>query len=155
MKKKFLFSIQSQSDIITNSSTEVFILNNENNAVEELMNEVLSNCKHWVTFFKTEEDVKKFLLDNFNPYDDGLEMLDEILDFNPLLHLNSQWEFDPIQMERYGFTNKKIVDFFFEPYKELVGKAVLSFDDDCGVPDEIWNFVDAVRTNRLVEHFSR
>ena len=62
MKKKILFDIQSQSDIITNSSTEVFILNNENGAIEELMNELLPSCKHWVDVFKTEEDVKEYLL---------------------------------------------------------------------------------------------
>ena len=68
MKKKILFDIQSQSDIITNSSTEVFILNNENGAIEELMNELLPSCKHWVDVFKTEEDVKEYLLENFNDY---------------------------------------------------------------------------------------
>ena len=155
MKKKFLLNIQSQSDIITNSSTEVFILNNENSAVEELMNELLKTCKHWVKVLKTEEDVKQYLLDNFDAYGDGLEEIDDMLDFNPLLHLNDHWTFDPAKMEEYGFTREKLVDFFFEPYKKLVGKAILSFADDCGVPDEIWYFTDAVRTNKLVEHFSR
>ena len=77
------------------------------------------------------------------------------MEFNPLLAINDAWSFDPVLMKKYGFTAEKIVDFFFEPYKELVGKAMLSFADDCGVPDEIWNFTDIARKNNLVEGFWR
>ena len=155
MAKKILFDIQSQSDIITNSSTEVFLLSNENGALEELIKTFLPRCNHWVKVFNTEEDVKKFLIEHFNPYDEDISSLSECLEFNPLLTINDSWNFDPVLMEKYGFTAEKIVDFFFEPYKELVGKAMLSFADDCGVPDEIWNFTDIARKNNLVEGFWR
>lgn len=156
MKKKILFDIQSQSDIITNSSTEVFILNNENGAIEELMNELLPYCKHWVDVFNTEEDIKEYLLKNFNDYYcEELHDLSEVVDFNPLASLSDSWNFDPVKMEKYGFTKEKLVDFFFEPYRELIGKAMISFADDCGVPDEIWNFTDAARKNKLVLGFFR
>lgn len=155
MAQKILFDIQSQSDIITNSSTEVFLLSNENGAVEELIKTFLPNCHNWVVVFHTEEDVKKYLLEHFNPYDEEISSLSECLEFNPLLAINDSWNFDPVQMEKYGFTPEKVVDFFFEPYKKLVGKAMLSFADDCGVPDEIWEFTDMVRQKKIVEGFWR
>lgn len=155
MIKKILFEIQSQSDIITNSSTEVFLLSNENGAVEELITAFLPNYHHWVTVFRTEEDVKKFLVEHFNSYDEEINSLSECLEFNPLLTINDAWNFDPVLMEKYGFTPEKVVDFFFEPYRELVGKAMLSFEDDCGVPEEIWTFVHMVRQKKIVEGFWR
>lgn len=155
MKRKILINIQSQSDIITNSSTEVFILNNENSAVEELIKELLPRCADWVRLFQTEDDVKKYLLENFDSYSTELEDLGEFLDFNPLSPLTDSWNFAPDKMEQYGFTKEKLIDFFFEPYRELIGKAILSFADDCGVPDEIWNFTHAMEKNKLVLEFFR
>lgn len=155
MIKKILFDIQSQSDIITNSSTEVFLLSNENGAVEELITAFLPNCHRWVTVFRTEEDVKNYLVEHFNSYDEEISSLSECLEFNPLLTINDSWNFDPVLMEKYGFTPEKIVDFFFEPYRELVGKAMLSFADDCGVPEEIWTFVHMARQKKIVEGFWR
>ena len=129
MKKKILFDIQSQSDIITNSSTEVFILNNENGAIEELMNELLPYCKHWVDVFNTEEDVKEYLLKNFNDYYcEELHDLSEVVDFNPLVSLNDSWNFDPVKMEKYGFTKEKLVDFYNAILYELQSLADLIAD---------------------------
>jgi len=155
MKRNILINIQSVSDIITNSSTEVFILNNENDAVEELIKELLPGRADWVRIFQTEEDVKKYLFDNYGSYSEELNDLSEILDFNPLVALNDAWNFDPEKMTQYGFTKEKVIDFFFEPYKELIGKAILSFADDCYVPEDIWTFTNAAKKNNLVLEFFR
>lgn len=156
--KKVIIDIQSMSDIITNSSTEVFVLNADNSGLEELIQALAPNFKSWFEIFKTEDDVKKYLLERLNEYESyELRDFDEYLDWNPLYNIVDSYAFGDWMpnMTKYGMTKEKLVDFFFEPYKALVGKAILSFDDDCRVPDEIWDFTNAAKKNNIVLSFNR
>ena len=51
--KAILVPIQSSSDIITNSSSEVFIINSNNDSIKELISKikVVNNCIHDIFYF--------------------------------------------------------------------------------------------------------
>lgn len=120
--------IQSFSDIITNSSTEVFMVKSSKTLEE--FNESLT----WQNFtiFNTEEDVKSYILKHsYNLY-----KLDNFLEKNPLAELD--YVLDEEFLKTIGKTKDEIFEFFKKPYIDgLLGKAIYSFMDDCPYPKEV------------------
>ena len=83
-----LISIQSSSDIITNSSSEVFIINTNNGSIKELISKIktVNNCIHDIFYFENEDTLISFLNENFFNYD-VITCLSEVLDWNPIMEL--------------------------------------------------------------------
>lgn len=133
-----LIPIQSVSDIITNSSTEVF--------VADITDVLLENIKEFsdkrdVILFKTYDDIFNYL-ESQSFYADDLEE-----------YLRKYWEnqnfcFDygsvfldqytiDFFVEKVGKTIEQVWDFYKDVYKPLLGKAFYTYSDDCYTPDDI------------------
>jgi hypothetical protein len=48
-----------------------------------------------------------------------------------------------------------VIDLFFPFYQHLVGRIILSFEDDCGYPSWIDDIVYLSRSNNLIEFTDR
>jgi hypothetical protein len=154
MKKYKILDIQSVSDIITNSSSEVFVINSNNDALKELIQKLNINDSYYITFFETEDDVKKFLLEECHNYD-CLSELDGFIDCNVLRHIFYDSNLSIKDIENKGISLEKVIDLFFPFYQHLVGRIILSFEDDCGYPSWIDDIVYLSRNNNLIEFTDR
>lgn len=115
-----LVKIQSISDVITNSSSEVYLI-----AATEKFKEAFKgfeNC--FDAIFLTEEDIKKYLIEkNIWEIESDLDNVD-IIDHNPLADYTLM-----DTLESIGKTKEEIVEFFFPIYKPLLGYAIWTQED--------------------------
>lgn len=120
MKKKKLVKIKSISGVITNSSTEIYLFQ-----VTDHFKEFFKGSeKYFDVIFLTEEDIKKYLLENDTwRIESDLDYVD-IINSNPL----GNGYFVSI-CEELGKTKEEIVEFCFSLYKPLLGHALLKKDD--------------------------
>lgn len=119
-----LLKIKSITDVITNSSTEVFLLKNTN-AFKELNDSLRSLKADYI--FDTEEALKEYLSDCYEGNWYKYEYLSNFLGSNPLAN------YDFIYMVRDNL--KKSFDetweFVKSCYLPLIGYAVITVQDDC------------------------
>lgn len=110
-----LIPIQSVSDIITNSSSEVFMtLDNEFNE-----NFLKSIGVDYVKFTSLN-DVRKFIQEN------SAWTLDSAIEYNP--YADQDWFIDILKQ----YHSEDMIWEFFKPmYAELVGKLFIKEDRDC------------------------
>ena len=115
-----LVKIQSISDVITNSSSEVYLI-----AATEKFKEAFKgfeNC--FDAIFLTEEDIKKYLIEkDIWEIESDLGNID-IIDHNPLANYELM-----DTLEDIGKTKEEIIDFFFPVYKPLLGYAIWTQED--------------------------
>lgn len=105
------FIIQSFSDIITNSSSEVFVSSSSNELLQALKElNIDYDCYH------NEEELRKAVEEN--PWD-----FDEIVEFNPY----REWWLDDIKSRK---TCDELWDFFKIFYTDLIGKIIIDVDRD-------------------------
>lgn len=107
------FVIQSFSDIITNSSSEVFI----SAPTEELMN-IIKEWGIWHRCYTTEEELRKAV--ESNPYD-----FDEITS-----SCNPYYNFTMIEDLKEIKSDDEIWEFFKSFYMDLIGKVIVDVDRD-------------------------
>lgn len=105
--------VQSFSDIITNSSSEVFVSEKS----EELI-KALETMGIWYDYYETEEQLRKAV--EANPYD-----FDELVDCN--IYVNVMYFIDKFHETK---TDDEIWDFFKAFYIDLVGKVIVEVDRD-------------------------
>lgn len=83
MKTVFLFKIQSYSDVITNSSSELFVINQGEKTKEEIISLLNSIYPEWRTEYEEPvpfDQIEDFELDYMTGYDwSGQEMLNKFL----------------------------------------------------------------------------
>lgn len=108
-----MLNIQSISDIITNSSSEVFITDNKSTI------ELLDRAGIEYIKFDTEEDIKNYILSDYNSY-----LFNDILDYNPY---SEEWEIE--ELLKYH-TKEEIWEFYKPCYQELLGKVFVNVDRD-------------------------
>jgi hypothetical protein len=154
MKRIFIINIQSISDIITNSSSEVFVINANNDAFVELMDKFVKSIGGYIKVFSTEEDIKNYFVESFFEYDTFSDF-DQYLKFNPLCILQNEFGYYREKFEASGLKVEDIVAACLPAYKSLLGKAILIFEDDCYYPHEIDEFVNIARANKLIEFNTR
>ena len=106
------FVIQSFSDIITNSSSEVFI-----SAPNEELMKILEDWGIWYKCYNTEEELRKAVEDN--PWD-----FDEITTYNPYYNYNLMEELREMK------SSDSIWEFFKQFYTGLLGKVIVDVDRD-------------------------
>jgi hypothetical protein len=106
------FVIQSFSDIITNSSSEVFI----SAPNEELMN-IIKEWGIWYRCYTTEEELRKAVEED--PWD-----FDEITTYNPYYNYNLMEELREMK------SSDSIWEFFKQFYTGLLGKVIVDVDRD-------------------------
>ena len=120
---KQLIKIKSVTDVITNSSTEVFLLKNTN-AFKELNDSLCSLKADYI--FDTEEALKEYLSDCYEDNSYKYEYLSNFLASNPLAN------YDFIYMVRDNL--KKSFDetweFVKSCYLPLIGYAVITVEDN-------------------------
>lgn len=105
------FIVQSFSDIITNSSSEVFISTSSDELLQALKElNIDYDCYH------NEEELRKAV--EKNSWD-----FDEIVEFNPY----REWWFDDIKSRK---TCDELWDFFKVFYMDLIGKIIIDVDRD-------------------------
>lgn len=150
-KKKRLLCLQSCSDIITNSSSEVFVMARNDKFVE--LYEALSERLHSeFDIISTEEDLKSYLKHNLEEWFDW-DYLDEILDFNPLKLISSEYTYYKEEFEKIGITSDKIIELVLPAYKGLIGKAILMEEDNYLYGnEELSNFIRIARCEKIVEN---
>lgn len=103
--------IQSFSDIITNSSSEVFVSSSSNELLQALKElNIDYDCYH------NEEELRKAVEENSWDFD-------EIVEFNPY----REWWFDDIRSRK---TCDELWDFFKVFYIDLIGKVIIDVDRD-------------------------
>ena len=106
------FVIQSFSDIITNSSSEVFI-----SAPNKELMKILKDWGIWYKCYNTEEELRKAVEDN--PWD-----FDEITTYNPYYNYNLMEELREMK------SSDSIWEFFKQFYTGLLGKIIVDVDRD-------------------------
>lgn len=109
-----LIEIQSVSDIITNSSSEVFLTDSKPTI------EFLDKAGIYYRKFDTEEDIKNYIFSE-SYY---LYRLDDVLDYNPL---SDDWAIEALLKRR---TKEEIWEFYKPWYMELLGKVFVNVDRD-------------------------
>lgn len=109
-----LVSIQSISDIITNSSSEVFLTDNKDDI------EILDKAGIEYVKFDTEEDIKNYLFLG----EHSLFELDDLIDRNPFGDY-----FLMKDLLKYH-TKEEIWEFFKPFYLILLGNAYVNVDRD-------------------------
>ena len=103
--------IQSFSDIITNSSSEVFVSSSSDELLQALKElNIDYDCYH------NEEELRKAVEENSWDFD-------EIVEFNPY----REWWFDDIKSRK---TCDELWDFFKIFYIDLIGKIIIDVDRD-------------------------
>lgn len=103
--------IQSFSDIITNSSSEVFVSSSSDELLQALKElNIDYDCYH------NEEELRKAVEENSWDFD-------EIVEFNPYY----EWWFDEIKSRK---TCDELWDFFKSFYIDLIGKIIIDVDRD-------------------------
>ena len=103
--------IQSFSDIITNSSSEVFVSSSSDELLQALKElNIDYDCYH------DEEELRKAVEENSWDFD-------EIVEFNPY----REWWFDDIKSRK---TCDELWDFFKIFYTDLIGKIIIDVDRD-------------------------
>lgn len=115
-----LVKIQSISDIITNSSSEVYLM-----AVTEKFKETFKGFENYFSaIFLTEEDIKKYLIEK------DIWEIESDLDYVDIINHNPLANFDLMDtLEDIGKTKEEIVEFFFPIYKPLLGYAIWTQED--------------------------
>lgn len=107
------FVIQSFSDIITNSSSEVFI-----SAPNEELIKILKDWGIWYKCYNTEEELRKAVEND--PYD-----FDEITSScNPYYNVNMMLDLKEVK------SDDEIWEFFKSFYMDLIGKIIVDVDRD-------------------------
>ena len=105
------FIIQSFSDIITNSSSEVFVSSSSDELLQALKElNIDYDCYH------NEEELRKAVEENSWDFD-------EIVEFNPY----REWWFDEIKSRK---TCDEVWNFFKSFYMDLIGKVIVDVDRD-------------------------
>lgn len=105
------FIIQSFSDIITNSSSEVFVSSSSDELLQALKElNIDYDCYH------NEEELRKAVEEDSWDFD-------EIVEFNPY----REWWFDDIKSRK---TCDELWDFFKIFYIDLIGKIIIDVDRD-------------------------
>lgn len=105
------FIVQSFSDIITNSSSEVFVSTSSDELLQALKElNIDYDCYH------NEEELRKAVEENSWDFD-------EIVEFNPY----REWWFDDIKSRK---TCDELWDFFKIFYIDLIGKIIIDVDRD-------------------------
>lgn len=120
---KQLIKIKSVTDVITNSSTEVFLLKNTN-AFKELNESLLSLKADYI--FDTEEALKEYLSDCYNGNSYKYEYLSNFLDSNPLADYN----FICMVRDNLKKSFDETWDFVKSCYLPLIGYAVITVEDN-------------------------
>lgn len=105
------FIVQSFSDIITNSSSEVFVSSSSDELLQALKElNIDYDCYH------NEEELRKAVEENSWDFD-------EIVEFNPY----REWWFDDIKSRK---TCDELWNFFKIFYIDLIGKIIIDVDRD-------------------------
>jgi hypothetical protein len=150
-----MIKIQSFSDIITNSSSETFLVHgiNNNPDFDKWITEGKVKCD-WI--FHDMDEVKKYILEKspWNPdeyehasYDGEIRTYSGVIEFDPF---NSN-EFIKALKET-GKTEEEIWEFFKDLYKDFVNTASITRSDG---GDGYWNndavdwYYNAVKTGKI------
>jgi len=115
-KKMIIIKIHSFVDVITNSSTEIFVTNTK----------------------KSLKQVKEVVRDIVNHYNDGVEKElydgNKILIDNFLIYVYTKEKYDKNPKERYWDYEKK----------ENIGKIMIEGSGDNIIPYELWDTIERV-----------
>lgn len=154
MKHIKIISVQSVSDIITNSSSEVFVINSNNQVIQEMINALTEKEKSDIIWLKTKDDVKDFLYKGCTG-EYNLDDLNGFIDNNILYDIIYRGSCSVRDLEKHDIKFEDIVELFFPFYKDLVGKIILIYADNWGRPTLIDTLISTARTNNLIEFFDR
>jgi hypothetical protein len=149
--------LRSITDVITNSSTEVFCYKINDPEYQEIKKDV-----PWLpwTEFKTEDDIKNLVMDPDYwglPWAGGVQCDHGPEEALPIYDIMANYEV------RETLKGKKTPDEIWEFVKEfyiegLIGKAVSSFENDCISHDqyqEMNNFLNRKYSEKLEKHLSQ
>lgn len=126
-----LVKIQSISDVITNSSSEVFCIK----VTENFKKAFEGEDKLFFKIFLTEKDVREYLIKV-----DTWEIEDQ-LDNIPIMEYSPLSDYNLIETcDRIGKTREEIVDFFLPAYKCLIGYAIYNCEDTYNW-DKLQNYI--------------
>lgn len=153
MKAK-LISIQNMSDIITNSSSEVFIINSNNDSIKELISKIKSvnNCIHDIFYFENEDILISFLNENFFNYD-IITSLSEALDWNPIMELTYGTMHGKEDYIKYDLNINEIVHTLLPVYRTLIGKIMIIVNNHYEMTSDIEDIISNAKKNNLIEYF--
>ena len=121
--------IKSITDVITNSSTEVFCYKLDDPEYERIKKAI-----PWLYWdeFRTEEDIKKIVMDPDYyelPWLSGVQCDHGPEDSEPVYDIMSEWSFREHIKDKK--TPDEIWEFIKSFYMNLLGKAVCCFENDC------------------------
>lgn len=134
MKRKRI--IISYSDVITNSSTQVFFLDIEEKLIKFLND---NNITKDVVIIRDKEDVIR-AIEIYQKEEDEHGYGGDSTIFEMMSHVNEwydmyteygkgdQWK----RLNEAGRTDREIVEFIWPLIKDITGKVFYSFADDCG-----------------------
>ena len=120
---KQLIKIKSITDVITNSSTEVFLLKN-NDVFKEFNNSLELLKADYI--FDSEEGLKEYLSDAYNGVCYKYDYLSSFLDSNPL----ANYDFVNIVKDELKKPFDETWNFVKSCYLPLIGYAVITVEDN-------------------------
>lgn len=133
---RYFFKIKSITDVITNSSTEVFLLHND-----EKTQEVLNKLRYVdIITFKTEKDVKDFIQANLYDLPNRQYFPSSIVKVDPL----SEWSFVDM-INEIGKSFDEMWEFVKSCYLPLIGYTYIECEDSC-CGTEIGNELDILQS---------
>lgn len=149
--RRIIIPIQSISDIITNSSSEVFVINANNDSIIELINALNDTDKSFCRYLKTTEDVKEFLIELIEC--NTLSDLSEYLSTNLLYTLF--YDYSIKDLKKLGIDINKVLDTFMPAYEKLLGKLIIEVDDYWETSDFIQDIIGMSKQLKLIEYRQR
>lgn len=120
---KQLIKIKSVTDVITNSSTEVFLLKNDD-AFKEFNNSLESLKADYI--FDSEERLKEYFSDAYNSACYEYDYLSSFLDSNPL----ANYDFVNIVKNELKKPFDETWEFVKSCYLPLIGYALFTIEDN-------------------------
>lgn len=118
---KRLLKIKSFTDVITNSSTEVFMIKNDGK-----YKDILKELKYIdIIYFQNEDDVKNFIHTHMYDMQDSQYFMQSVVKVDPL----SEWIFVDL-ITAMGKSFDEIWDFIKDCYLPLIGYAYVECEDN-------------------------
>ncbi len=146
------YKVLSRTDVITNSSTEVFCYKLSDPEYTRIKSEI-----PWLSWteFKTESDIRDFVMSpDYHGFPDA-----------QVYHGPENIAPDYDALEDYGFREfletkdpSESWEFLKSGYMNLLGYSIASFDNDCissKYLQEVWDFLGKIQTEKVLAYMSQ
>ncbi|MEG1363159.1 MAG: hypothetical protein RSC92_01775 [Clostridia bacterium] len=141
MKKTFIFKVQSNVDVITNSSTEIFVIKEKDKELADIIN-MISSVIHDEDMYEIHSNLykitgeEKYYGDNSYPYELRY-LIEEIINLDSEAFVNS---------ELYKAEVTKFMTEFYNKYKDYIEEIIGETTLDYFIKSQFKGFNDTIKS---------